>query len=54
MTSILAPKEGEEYNSIFVEEGRIEPNKALSLAGGFDKQNQRMKRSVKKCAHGFL
>jgi hypothetical protein len=53
VTSILAPKEGEEYNSILVEEGRIEPSEASSLAGGFDKLNHRMKRLVKKWARDF-
>jgi hypothetical protein len=53
VTSILAPSEGEEYNSIIIEEGSIDADKASLLVGGFEGRSQRIRRSVKKWAKDF-
>jgi hypothetical protein len=53
VNSILAPKDGQEYNSIVVEEGSVDASEASLLLGGFDKLSRRMRRSVKGWAHAF-
>ena len=46
--NLLTPTDGNEYNSISVQKGLVDADKANALVGGFDKLSLRMRRNLKK------